>query len=131
MKSLILYGVEELKSISKADNLIRLGLLIVAVVVGTNKYGSLATAETVFVFYSSISLFAIAFSGGKIFTQKNLRKTNSIEQGRLFYHLISIMIVISGLLYFQSRTVYIFIAAFTIIFCFVAGVSMLSIKLKK
>ncbi|AKD03298.1 hypothetical protein PKOR_09400 [Pontibacter korlensis] len=131
MKSLILYGREELKSIGKADNLIRLGLLIVSIFVGANKYGSLATAETIFVFYSAISLFAIAFSGRKIFTQKNLRKSNSIEQGRLFYHLISIIIVLSGLLYFQSRTAYIFTAAFTIIFCFVAVVSMLLIKPKR
>lgn len=131
MKSLVLYGREELKDISKAGNLIRLGLLIVAVVVGVYKYSFYATTVTIFIFYSAISLFAIVFSGRQIFALKNLRKNNSVEQGRFLYHLISIIIVLSGLLYFHSRTVYIFTAGLTIILCFAAGVSVLSTKFKK
>jgi len=131
MKSLVLYGREELKNIGRADNLIRLGLLIIAIVVGTYKYSLYATTVTIFIFFSAISMLTIVFSGRKIFSLNFLRKDNSIEQGRFYYYLVSIIIILSGLLYFQSRTVYILTAGLTIILCFAAGVSMLSTKFKK
>ncbi|WP_162426098.1 hypothetical protein [Pontibacter pudoricolor] len=131
MKSLVLYVREELKNIGNTDTLISIGLLIIGLVVGINKYGSQATVVVIFVFFSAFTLFEIVFSGKEIFSLNNRRKNNSIEQGRFLYHLISLFIVLLGLLYFHSRTVYIFTAAFTIIFCFVAGVSMLATKFKR
>ncbi|WP_299706481.1 hypothetical protein [uncultured Pontibacter sp.] len=131
MKSLILYGRERLKNIGKADSLIRIGLFIIAGAVGTHKYGLYATAVIIFILYAAITLFEIVFSGKEIFNLNNLRKMNSVEQGRLFYHFIALIIVLWGMFYFQSRTVYVLTAALTIVLCFATGVGLLSTRFNK
>ncbi|MDO6390802.1 hypothetical protein Q4E40_11740 [Pontibacter sp. BT731] len=131
MKSLILYSQGGLKGISKVDNIVILCLAAVAIPVGVNKYGLYVTAVVVFIFYAAFTLFEIVFSGKEIFTFKNLKKKNSIEQGRLIYHLIALTVVICGLLYLDDRTVYILVAGLTIVMCFATGISLLSLKFKK
>jgi hypothetical protein len=131
MKSLILYAKEKLADISKGGSLTRISFLVVALAVGIHKYGMHAAAITIFIFYAAITLFEIVFSGREIFTLNNLKKKNSIEQGRLFYHFIALIIVLSGMIYFQSKTVYILTAGLTIVLCFATGVGLLSTRFNK
>ncbi|PVY40416.1 hypothetical protein [Pontibacter virosus] len=131
MKSLILYSKEGLRGISKVDNIVTLCLVAVAIPIGIYEYGLYATVVTVFIFYAAFTLFEIVFLGREIFAFRNLKKKNSIEQGRLFYYLIALTIIFCGLLYLHDKTVYVLTASITIVMCFATGISLLSLRFKK
>ncbi len=130
MRSLLLYGREELKGIGKFENLVTIGLLAVAIPVGIFEYGLNATLQTIFVYFAAVTLFGLVFSGREIFGMKNLTKMNSVEQGRCLYHILAFTCVVLGLLYLQHRAVYIFTATVTILMCFATGVSLLAARFK-
>lgn len=131
MKSLILYSQQKLRGISETDNIVTLCLLAIAIPVGADKYGWYATAIVVFIFYAAFTLFEIVFSGREIFAVKNFNKKNSIEQGRLFYHLIALTFIFCGLLYLHDRAIYIMTASITLVMSFATVVGLLSLKFKK
>jgi len=126
-----MYTKEELKGSFKTENLFRLGLLIVGLLVGTNKYGYKATLITVFIIYSFISLATLIYYRKDIFVTKHLKKTNSLECGRIQYHLISIIVILLGLIYLQSKTVTILIASMTVAFIIIIWILNLSVKIRR
>jgi hypothetical protein len=126
MKSLLLYSKKELQNIHRIDNLIRLGLLILAIGLAINQYGLYPTLLTIFIVYSAASLSSAMYLGKEIFDLNNLRIGISIERGRFLYHLISMVFILSVMFYLNNKTVYIFTATLIGIIYFSVGVFKLS-----
>ncbi|MBF8963316.1 hypothetical protein I0P70_08670 [Pontibacter sp. FD36] len=131
MKSLILYSREKLRGISEADNIVTLCLVAIAIPVGVYKYGLYATILTMFILYAAFTLFEIVFLGREIFAFRNLKKKNSREQGKLFYHLIAITVIFCGMLYLHDKAVYMLTASITIVMCLATGIGLFSLRFKK